>query len=200
MQIPNLQGLPLKPIALVLALVVVYAVSSLVGLSAALLVLGFMSLFLAIACLWNSVQSLTGDAPMTLEEALTLGTPSSEQERKRAVLRALKDLDFERSVGKISEEDYATLSHRYRQEAKTLLQTLDATASAQHEQIDALVQRRMVDGPVPRKKKKKKASVAPPPADATPAEGEERELPGRDAEADAQAPTVAADAAAREES
>ncbi len=47
----------------------------------------------ALLILWNSVQALTGDAPLTLEEALTLTAPSTEEERKVAVLRALKDLE-----------------------------------------------------------------------------------------------------------
>jgi len=80
----------------------------------------------AVMLLWSSLGRLTGESPLTLDEAIGLAAPSAEEERKRAVLRALKDLDYERSVGKISEEDYADLAARYRAEAKTLLRSLDS--------------------------------------------------------------------------
>ena len=62
-----------------------------------------------IALLWASVRTLAGDAPITLEEAIALASPSTVEEQKRAVLQALKDLEYERSIGKISEPDYEEL-------------------------------------------------------------------------------------------
>src|SRR5688500_16393031 len=79
---------------------------ALVGIEVSLLVIAGGALVGVIALLWASVQSLTGESPLTLEEALSLGAPSAEEEQKRAVLRALKDLEYERSVGKITQEDY----------------------------------------------------------------------------------------------
>src|SRR5690606_27662940 len=89
------------------------------------LVAGGAALLGAIAILWNSLLALTGDAPLTLDEALSLAAPSAEEERKESVLRALKDLEYERNVGKLSDEDYRELSRRYRQDAKQLLQLVD---------------------------------------------------------------------------
>lgn len=100
-------------------------------------------LLAAVFILWNSVHALTGDAPLTLEEALTLTAPSTEEERKVAVLRALKDLEYERSVGKLSEEDYVDLTRKYRQEAKELLQTLDNTMGPARERALALLAERL---------------------------------------------------------
>jgi hypothetical protein len=97
----------------------------------------------AVFILWNSVQALTGDAPLTLEEALTLTAPSTEEERKVAVLRVLKDLEYERSVGKLSEDDYVDLTRKYRQEAKQLLQALDDTMGPARERALALLAERM---------------------------------------------------------
>lgn len=97
----------------------------------------------AVSILWRSVQALTGDAPLTLEEALTLTAPSTEEERKVAVLRALKDLEYERSVGKLSEEDYLDLTRKYRQEAKQLLQALDDTMAEGRERALAMLAERM---------------------------------------------------------
>jgi hypothetical protein len=89
------------------------------------------------------VQALTGESPLTLEEALTLGAPSAEEEQKRSILRALKDLEFERGVGKISEEDYAELSERYRAEARRLIQLLDAGSGPERERAEKALRERL---------------------------------------------------------
>src|SRR5258708_39092671 len=78
-----------------------------------------------IAILGTSVRTLSGDAPLTIEEAMALAAPSAAEEEKRAVLQALKDLDYERSVGKIADADYEELLRRYRTEAKRLLRAVD---------------------------------------------------------------------------
>src|SRR5262245_43471638 len=52
----------------------------------ALLVLAGGVLLGIIAILWESVRTLSGDAPITLEEALSIGAPSAAEEQKRAVL------------------------------------------------------------------------------------------------------------------
>jgi hypothetical protein len=113
------------------------------GIEIALLVAAFCALGLVIAFVWASVQSLTGDSPLTLEEALTLGQPSVEEEQKRAVLRALKDLEYERSVGKIGDHDYAELSARYRDEAKRLMQAVDASLTPARERAEKLLAERV---------------------------------------------------------
>jgi ribosomal protein L40E len=46
-------------------------------------------------------------------------------ERKRRVLRALKDLELEHSIGKIDDADYAEISARYREQAKGILREQD---------------------------------------------------------------------------
>src|SRR5262249_33242273 len=65
------------------------------------------------------------------------------EEQKRAVLRALKDLEFERSVGKISEEDYRVLVGQYRAEAKRLLRMLEEDVQPAREAVEALVAKRL---------------------------------------------------------
>jgi uncharacterized membrane protein YhiD involved in acid resistance len=91
---------------------------------------------------WESLQSLTGDAPLTLDEAMGLGAPSAEEERKRSVLRTLKDLEYERSVGKISAEDYQELVTKYRLEAKTLLQLIDENLGPARDRAEQLLAHR----------------------------------------------------------
>jgi hypothetical protein len=126
--LPRLETATLLRIGLPLLAVIVATVLGVTrGIAISLLVLAASALLLAILALWNSIQSLDDDADLSLDEALALGAPSVEEEKKRAVLRALKDLEYERSVGKISEEDYLELSTRYREEAKALLRQLAYT-------------------------------------------------------------------------
>lgn len=107
------------------------------GLPMALLLCAGVLLVAVVVLMWHSLQALAGDDAMSLEEALTLAAPVAEEEQKRAVLRALKDLEFERHVGKVRDEDYAVLAARYRGEARTLLGQLDARYEPARERIAA---------------------------------------------------------------
>jgi hypothetical protein len=48
---------------------------------------------------------------------------------KHAVYRSILDLEFDRSVGKVAEEDYAILRRQQEEEALSLLHEMDAMAS-----------------------------------------------------------------------
>jgi len=95
------------------------------GLPLALLLTASALLVLVVWLLWSSLLGLSGETQLTLEEALRLAAPRAEEEQKRAVLRGLKDLEYEKRVGKVSQADYALLSARYREEAKALLVEVD---------------------------------------------------------------------------
>lgn len=147
----------------VLWLLAVVVVGRLNGIEPAFLVLAAGVLTLVITLMWSSVQSLTGGSALGFEEALGMGAPSKVEEEKRAVLRALKDLEYERGVGKISPEDYAELSARYRSEAKRLIQSLDeALAPARREVEQALEQRLQRAGVTPPAVTDAPADTAPP--------------------------------------
>src|SRR6478735_11893494 len=113
------------------------------GVQLVVLILAGAALLLVIALLWSSVQALTGESELTFEEAFSMGTRSAEEEQKRAVLRALKDLEYERSVGKISEDDYHEYAARYRAEAKRLIQSLDENLAEGRKQVEQELQRRL---------------------------------------------------------
>jgi hypothetical protein len=110
---------------------------------------------------WSSLQKLSGEAPLTLDEALSLGAPSAEEEQKRAILRALKDLDYERAVGKISDADYNALSERYRYEAKRLLRAVERDLTPERERAEHLLEERLTQR---RKNGEAKARKASPEA------------------------------------
>jgi hypothetical protein len=130
-------GLPALTVAIALTAGVVQ------GPATAILVLAGGALVGVIAIFWASVRTLLGETPLSGADAYALAAPRAEEERKRAVLRALKDLEFERSVGKISEEDYVELVTRYRAEAKRLLREIDEEAQPRHERAAALVAKRL---------------------------------------------------------
>lgn len=113
------------------------------------LVLAAGALTLVVTMLWASVQSLTGGASIGFEEALGMGAPSKVEEEKRAVLRALKDLEYERGVGKISPEDYAELSAKYRAEAKRLMQTLDDKLGPARAEVESDIEKRLARAGLP---------------------------------------------------
>jgi len=112
-------------------------------LGTAILVLAGGALLGTIAFLWASLRTLSGDAPLSLDEAVALGARAANEERKRAVLQALKDLDYEFSVGKIGEEDYRELRSRYRAEAKRLLRALDQDLEPARARAEAYIAARL---------------------------------------------------------
>jgi hypothetical protein len=113
------------------------AIAVFLGPGALLLALAFLALASAIAWLWSSLLVLDSETPLTLDDALALVVPTAEEEKKQSVLRALKDLEYERAVGKISSEDYATLVTRYRREAKELLYLIDQGKAADLGAVEA---------------------------------------------------------------
>lgn len=132
-----------KRLALVSAFILL-SIAVLVGWCFAtwLLLLAFCLLLLAVGLLWASVTTVGQAEEVSIEEALDLAAPTRDEERKIAVLRGIKDLEYERGLGKVSEQDYQQLMRRYRQEAKGLLQRLDTSeASVRQKAIDLVDQR-----------------------------------------------------------
>jgi hypothetical protein len=101
-----------------------------INVGPALIVLACGALFAAIALLWASLRTLSGDAPLPAAlEALTAQTQTVDavSEQKRRVLRALKDLEAEHAIGKIDDADYIAVAARYREEAKAMMRRMDET-------------------------------------------------------------------------
>jgi hypothetical protein len=119
-------GLPI--VAVVSAIVV----GSLASIGSGLLVLASGALLGAIALLWASVRTLSGDAPLPADlEALAARTHDVDalDEDKRRVLRALKDLEGEHAIGKIDDADYELIAAQYRDRAKVLMREMDLNAA-----------------------------------------------------------------------
>lgn len=117
-------GLPLVTVTLTLvAAVTLGAPIAILALAAGIL-LGVIALF------WASLRILSGDAALPPElEALdaTAHAVDALSSRKKMLVRALKDLDNERALGKLEDGDYDQLSHTYRGELKQVLARIDAS-------------------------------------------------------------------------
>jgi len=115
-------GLPLVTIS------IAAVVGILVGPATSILVVAAGILLGVIALLWGSLRILSGDAPLSPElEALDMAAQgtSALASRKKMLLRALKDLENERAIGKIEDDDYEQLSATYREELKVVLRRID---------------------------------------------------------------------------
>jgi hypothetical protein len=126
------------PIACVGAAILVGWLTS---VGSAVLVLASGALLGAIALLWASVRTLTGDAPLPEDlEALAAQHRGVDAlaEHKRRVLMALKDLHNEHALGKIDDADYEEIATQYRDQAKAVMREMDlvvAPAMAEAERI-----------------------------------------------------------------
>jgi hypothetical protein len=125
-------------------LVAAAIVGTLTSIGPAILVLAGGALFATIGFFWASMRTLGGDAPladgfdtMTRRRVEASDSPA---ERKRAALRALKDLEFEHSIGKIDDADYLELSTRYRNTAKAIMREMDEGLAPRRKQAETLVE------------------------------------------------------------
>lgn len=71
-------------------------------------------------------------------------TRAALEQEKASVLRSIKELEFDRAMGKVSEEDFREMSTRLRARATRLLASLDAGAS-HREQIERDLAKRLGD-------------------------------------------------------
>lgn len=69
-------------------------------------------------------------------------TRAALEREKALVLRSIKELEFDRAMGKLSDKDFAEMSHRLRARAAGLIRQLDAGAGYR-DQIEKEVQRRI---------------------------------------------------------
>jgi hypothetical protein len=82
------------------------------------------------------------------ERRVVLGgrTRAALEREKALVLRSIKELEFDRAMGKLSDKDFAEMSGRLRARAAGLIQQLDAGASYR-EQIQKEIERRLGKAP-----------------------------------------------------
>jgi ribosomal protein L40E len=75
---------------------------------------------------FSAAQALVKDAPVVDAGAVVTGKRRKELEReKQALLKALKELDFDHQMGKVSDKDFADISATYRARAIRVMRQLD---------------------------------------------------------------------------
>ena len=89
------------------------------------------------AILVATLTPYQGEVPAT--RVCVLCAPSDLAEEKRRVLRALKDLEQEHSLGKIDDRDYAELEAEYRARAKKVIREMDDALGPYRAKAEALV-------------------------------------------------------------
>jgi hypothetical protein len=130
----------------VVTLVAAIGVGAWLSVGPAILVVAAGTLLGVIALIWASLRTLSGDAPLPegMEGIARRALVSSAGEQKRRVLRALKDLELEHSIGKIDDADFAQVSARYRDEAKALMREADIAIDPLREKAEALAMAHLV--------------------------------------------------------
>jgi hypothetical protein len=88
-------------------------------------------------------------APLALEDVSVLDDPPSERARaalereKSLVLRSIKELEFDKAMGKVSSRDFDEMAGRLRARAVMLMKQLDEGGSAYREIIEREVEARL---------------------------------------------------------
>jgi hypothetical protein len=95
----------------------------------------------------RTVMPLTSRAAADKMQVLGGRTRAVLERDKALVLRSIKELEFDRAMGKVSEKDFSEMSGRLRARAARLLRQLDAGAGYR-EQIEREIERRIAKAPV----------------------------------------------------
>lgn len=107
--------------------VVAVPIGVLRGAPGVVLWVAFALLAAAVVLFWEALRTaLDPAAPGDEVDADDEGVTSDLEARKRAALQALRDIEFERSIGRLSEEDHKELEKKYRAEARAAMQAIDA--------------------------------------------------------------------------
>ena len=90
----------------------------------------------------RTVLPLAGTLRDDAAEAIGDRTRAALEREKTLVLRSIKELEFDRGMGKVSETDFAEMSGRLRARAARLMRQLDA-GSLYREQIEKEIAKRL---------------------------------------------------------
>ena len=113
-------------------------------LAASFIVLAGVATLAGLAALWLSLRTAFGGGTGSLTGA-DAGLPERQAliAEKNTLLRAIKDIAFERELGKFSDEDFERLDKAYRGRAKNVLHLLDQDIEPFLERADREVAKAM---------------------------------------------------------
>ncbi|MGE0591107.1 MAG: zinc ribbon domain-containing protein [Vicinamibacterales bacterium] len=119
------------------------------GQSPAAIVLLSLTVFAAAAvgaAAWRTFGPLAGDDDMAAQRTLGGRTRAALEREKALALRSIKELEFDRAMGKVSDRDFAEMTTRLRARAVRLIRQLDAGAGYR-EAIERELERRLPAAP-----------------------------------------------------
>ena len=91
---------------------------------------------------WRTLSPLIGSDEVLGSQLLGGRTRAALEREKTLVLRSIKELEFDRAMGKVSEKDFAEMTARLRSRAAGLIRQLDA-GSTYRDAIDKEIARRL---------------------------------------------------------
>ena len=93
---------------------------------------------------------LVTSRPVERTEMVGGRTRAALDREKTLVLRSIKELEFDRAMGKVSDADFHEMGTRLRARAKRLLQQLDAEGAGYRDRIERELAARLAEADVPR--------------------------------------------------
>jgi hypothetical protein len=157
-------------IALASVVVVAVPIGLLRGAPTVVLWLAFAMLSAAVLLFWEALRLVldpaqAGDVDDGDDDGAALAALDA---RKRAALQALRDLEFERSIGRLGEDDHRALEAQYREEARAAMRAIDegigpwrARAEAMLAAAEGAVAEPGVEKPVPEAEVAKPVAACP---------------------------------------
>lgn len=113
-------------------------------LPSAFIVLSVFGLLFAVSFIWASLRSLFGgETESNVSESPAMRLRHELLDEKEAVLKSLKDLEFEHEVGKLSDDDYRKLEAETRVRAKRILKQLDDDVREHRAKAELLLEREL---------------------------------------------------------
>jgi hypothetical protein len=103
---------------------------------------------LAAAGFYRVLSPLVGDLAEGTREPVSQRARAVFEREKMLTLRALKDLEFDRSMGKVSQADFEEMAGRLRTRAITLMKQLDEDGSGYRTIIERELSARLAAKPV----------------------------------------------------
>ena len=146
------------------------------GQSPAAIILLSLTIFTAAAvglAAWRTFMPISGTEEPTGAPVVAGRTRAALEREKALALRAIKELEFDRAMGKVSEKDFAEMDARLRLRAAGLIRQLDADHGYRDEIDKALAGRlatmsRRAAGSAPGVNGAARATVLPPAKDPIP--------------------------------
>lgn len=97
---------------------------------------------------FRTLWPLASDVTATQPEMVGGRTRAALEREKTIVLRAIKELEFDRAMGKLSETDFHEMSGRLRARAAGLIRQLD-TGAGYRDQVERDLAKRLAEGAAP---------------------------------------------------